>query len=181
MTPRTARNDELKDLWVSFAGRGGGYSKFLILKIYEILQSAEDGKGRVSRQELRERLLNEYYNEKRILANLDRIMRKLEYQQLIRKEIETKLDARTPNKIRTYYRINLGLVHRAVVPEGSSSFIVPCYCEDPSDPKNGDMWLIDPEAPHPPPARYRKTVRVPVYHGDPQKPRNGEGWINCDV
>lgn len=180
MTPRTARNDELKDLWVSFAGRGGGYSKDLILKIYEILQSEEDGKGRVSRQELRERLSKEYHNEKKILTNLDRIMRKLEHQQLIRKDIETKLDVRTPNKIRTYYRVNLGLVHRAVVPEGCS-FIVPCYCEDPSDPKNGEEWLIDPEAPYPPPARFRKILRVPVYHGDPQKPRNGEEWLNCDI
>ncbi len=180
MTPRTARNDELKDLWVSFAGRGGGHSKELILKIYDILQSADDGKGRISRQELRDRLIKDYDNDHRKIVNLDRTMRKLEQQQLIRKEIETKLDVRTPNKIRTYYRINLGLVHRAVVPE-RSSLIIPCYCEDPPDAKIGEVWMIDPNSPHPPPASQRKIFRIPVYHGDPKPSRIGEVWLNCDI
>lgn len=179
MTPWTSSGSELIDLWVSFAGRGGGHSKEFILKIYDILQSAANGNGRVSRQKLRERLKKEYSNDKKQLSNFDRIMRKLVQQQLVRKIIETQPDARTPNKRRTYYRINSGLVHRAIVPEGDY-FVIPNYRENPPDPKMGEMWILNPKGPLSPPADVRKIVRVGVYRKDPQEPIVREAWLILD-
>ena len=130
------------ELWQSFTSRGGESSRELVLKIYEILKSVESKNGRVSRQEIRNKLIVECNFEENKLDNLDRIMRKLEREQLIRKEKETDTNLPTPNKDRTYYRLNSELVHRGKITDGTI-LRIPVYKKDPPNPKNGEIWLID--------------------------------------